>query len=225
MYDSIAPTAPWSIYSAWQTRSCTTQSPLLWRAGRPRRWKCCWPLQGPPQLQRASLAFLGRPTLHGIKVSAISAQQKTTRRGHFSPKAPMDLAEALGSQRHNFSPSAQSGFLLPPHRHWTLHRSCILKFASWRSPPVRPCFSLYRSGNSGSVRWSHLLPKGHKTSWMVGSGFEPTNSSSGAQALDRFSKLLLSASWSWRQWVTEDARQPVSPQLTASWVNCLCSPS
>ena len=131
----------------------------------------------------------------------------------------MDLAEALVRQHHNFSPSAQHGFLLSPHRHWPLHVSCILNTATeaafQRSPPGRPFFSLYRAGNSGSVRGSHLPTKGYKTSRVVASGFEPTNSDSGAQALDYFSELLHSACWSWRPCSRVEAWPPVSLQLTA----------
>lgn len=92
--------------------------------------------------------------------------------------------------------------VLPSPRHGTLTVSCILhaasESASWRSPPVRPFVSFYRSGHSGSGTQSHVLTKGQRQSRAVGSGFEPTNVDSGAQALGHFSMLLHSASWSWR---------------------------
>lgn len=133
----------------------------------------------------------------------------------------MDLAEALVRQHHNFS-SAQHGFLLPPHRHWPLHVSCILNTATEaafrRSPPGWPFFSLYRAGNSGSVRRSHLLTKGYKTSRVVASGFEPTNFDSGAQALWPLPQnCFTEPGWSWRPCSRVEAWLPVSLQLTGSW--------
>lgn len=141
----------------------------------------------------------------------------------------MELVEALVSQYYNLtSLSAQHCFLLPSVSPEPLNRSCLPNAASesfsWRTLAVIPLFSLYRLGDGGSVRLSHLLTKGYKSSRVVRSGFEPTNFNSRAKVLTTTQSCF---NWPPGHRAGESSRMPgsLSPLLTASCVNHLCCPS